>query len=223
MYKGKTVSVLVPIFNQYGLIPQFLKALQDSTVVPDCVVYFDNGLKIQNYLKEGDYPFKFEIYQPEKNMGTAIAWNYMIKNIGEERIIMNDDIFVQTDTIEKMVDTEGYVVACSKLSGINAFSCFLIRDLAINLVGYFDETISPNYCYFEDNDYVYRMKLLGVEVYRADCGADHYNGGSNTMKSLSPSRLQEHHLKFNYAKKRYITKWGAEPGMEIYTKPFNKE
>jgi len=224
MYKGKSVSILVPIFNQYQLIPQFLKALMESTVVPDNVIYFDNGLKnLLDYLKEDDYSFKFEIYQPEKNMGTAIAWNYMIKNTPEERIILNDDIFVHKNTIQNLIDTEGSLVACSKESTINVFSCFLIRDSCIEKIGYFDETISPHYAYFEDGDYARRILLANLEITRADCSADHYNGGSQTMKALPPSRLQEHHMKFNFARNNFFRKWGGLPGEEVYLKPFNKD
>jgi GT2 family glycosyltransferase len=221
MYKGKQVNILVPIFNQYGLIPKFLKALDDGTVKPDCVYYFDNGKSI-NTAREVNVDFQIKVFNPERNLGTAIAWNYMIRNTNEERIILNDDILVNPNLVEEFLNTPGDLVGCSKESGINVFSAFLIRDSCISKVGLFDESISPNYCYFEDNDYAYRMKLLGVEIARANCGAEHYHGGSQSMKALSPSRLQEHHMKFDLAKANYIRKWGGEPYHEGYITPYNK-
>lgn len=222
MYNGKKISILVPIFNQYKLVPKFLEHLQKGTVVPDLVMYFDNGKSFSN-LGLPKYTFEIEVVTPERNVGTAIAWNKMIRASKEERIILNDDILVDANLVEEFVKTQGDAVACSKESGINAFSAFLIRDSCIAKVGLFDESISPNYCYFEDNDYAHRMKLLHVEMTRANCGAIHYKGGSQTMKALSQSRLLEHHMKFDLAKANYISKWGGEPYKEVYTSPYNKE
>ena len=226
MYKDKLVYVGFPILNQYELLPSVLQSLSKGTVVPDKLIIVNNGLneyQIQKALLLDNYSFETKVLQPEKNIGVAKAWNMIIKESRDERLIMNDDILLEKDTLQVLLDTEGEVVCCEKPSGLNAFACFLIRDSAVEKVGYFDEAISPNYAYYEDNDYKRRMDLLGLSVKRAKCSAEHFMGGSRTMNTLSPSRLQAHHMRFNLATENYIKKWGGLPDEELFTVPYNQK
>jgi GT2 family glycosyltransferase len=92
----------------------------------------------------------------------------------------------------------------------------------INDVGHFDETLSPHYAYFEDNDYHYRMKLKGYDIKSVDgCKVMHENSG--TMKKYTPIELKWHHQKFREAQFRYVIKWGGMPGEEKYITPFGEE
>lgn len=224
MYKDKKVYVGFPILNRYDLLPLVFDGFCKSSIIPNEVIIVNNGLNkylIEKVLMLHHYPFTTRIIQPEKNIGVAKAWNMIIKETQIERIIINDDVIMNSDTIKALLDTDGEIVACSKFSSLNAYSCFLIRDSCVEKVGYFDEEISPDYAYFEDNDYQYRLELNGIVMKRADCSAEHINGGSRTMNAYSPSQLQVHHMKFNYARNNYIEKWGGEPYHETYTEEYN--
>jgi GT2 family glycosyltransferase len=104
--------------------------------------------------------------------------------------------------------------------GTTSFSCIQVPRKIINDVGYFDETISPFYAYFEDNDFHYRMKLKGYDIKSVPgCKVKHI--GSATFKKLTPVEQKLHHQKFNEAHYRYLMKWGGDPGKEQFTVPFN--
>ncbi len=91
----------------------------------------------------------------------------------------------------------------------------------VNSVGLFDEWISPNYGYFEDNDYHRRMKLLGFDI-RPIESAGVIHVGSSTLKNFSPYEEKIHHERFRAARDRYIQKWGGLPGEEKFLTPFGK-
>ena len=81
----------------------------------------------------------------------------------------------------------------------------------------FDEIFHP--AYYEDSDYLYRMKLLGIkqdidstlnpEIFRA----------SQTFEK-NPKLVNEA-MKNN--RLRYIEKWGNSPLLEIFTTPYNEK
>src|ERR1035437_1975660 len=99
-----------------------------------------------------------------------------------------------------------------------SFSCFMINKECWDKVGEFDEGFQP--CYFEDNDYHYRMKLSTVSalVYAPDL---FYHFGSRTQnealggRPICPSPMFENNRAY------FIRKWGGNPGSEKYTLPFN--
>ena len=218
------VTVGFPIYNRYDLLPQVVQALVDGNRKPDKIVIVDNGLKFNNKmlsLVEGTVDV--QVLSPSRNMGVAYAWNKIIEySKGSDCIIMNDDILVHKDTIYTMTNTTGYVVCCSPLSAINAFSLFAIRPWCVEAVGLFDESISPEYAYYEDNDFAYRMKLLDLEIVRAEVGADHIHGGSATFKKFTKEEEKVHHFRFRLAQSNYIKKWGGLPTEEKYLTPYNK-
>jgi len=112
------------------------------------------------------------------------------------------------------------VITCSNGLTTNAFSLFVISNFIIDKVGLFDETISPNYAYYEDNDYYRRMQLLGYNLNKVKaCNVGHYS--SATLKSYNSQQTREHHMRFNIATENYVKKWGGLPGKEIYTVPYN--
>jgi hypothetical protein len=87
------------------------------------------------------------------------------------------------------------------------FSCFCIRDRCVELVGEFDETISPGYAYYEDVDYAYRMiQVPEIRRPRIDAGIIHV--GSSTWRSGSPEEIKDHWRRFYAAKANFEKKWG---------------
>jgi GT2 family glycosyltransferase len=121
--------------------------------------------------------------------------------------------------VDKLDKGAEWTCICRPYGIINGFSCFGVQDSYIKKVGYFDETISPNYAYFEDNDAAYRMKLAGV--IGVDSEAEAVHDTSSTLKAFTPEQTAMHHIKFNLAQNNYIKKWGGLPLHETYRTPYN--
>jgi GT2 family glycosyltransferase len=209
------ISFCIPTLNQPELLKGLVESIYKGSLQPDKIFVINNGNANLNFLGN-----KVGKYKPGTNLGVAASWNYFIKNTDGIRIISNDDLVLYPDTLENFIS--GYKegkLNCILNSGINAFSFFGIDNSVIDKVGLFDESISPNYAYFEDNDYSYRMSLLGVEFNKINCKINHV--GSATIKKFNQAEMSLHHKKFNLARQNYIKKWGGEPGKEIYKTPYN--
>lgn len=202
-----SVHICVPVLNRYDLLRELLTSLRESTVQP-FVHIIDNGRNSPALVGafEG-YAGQTDIFIPDVPMGVAESWNWFIDNIPEERLITNDDITFASDSIEKMLAETLPFVSCTF-----GFSCFLLRDACIEVVGRFDETISPGYAYFEDMDYLRRMKLAGVQDAVVQCGVRHHQ--SATPQKYSALEQKLHHQRFQTAEQNYTRKWASDPSWE---------
>lgn len=99
------------------------------------------------------------------------------------------------------------------------FSCFMVVPHILDLVGEFDENIRP--AYFEDNDYHYRMKLLGYKSVVSN-HAPYYHFGSQTQ-NLDPNNPVVPGHVFEGIRNYYIEKWGGNPGHEQFVHPYADE
>jgi len=191
-----------------------------GTVKPDSIFIVDNG---KQYVPV-DYGIPLTVYTPEENLGVAGSWNYFITHTTGDRIIVNDDIQFCENTIENMVKKlrEGceFVCTCRPAGMLNGFSCFTISDSLIEKIGYFDDAISPNYAYFEDNDFARRMRLAGIPL--DESGAEAIHGHSSTLRAFNQKQLQDHNRRFELARNNYIKKWGGLPEHEVYATPYGK-
>jgi len=217
MYNGYNVTLCIPTLSEYDLLNNCIRSASEGSVKPDTILVMDNG-GLYNY--EG--PENVEVFSYGYNIGVAKSWNYFIKNVPEIRIISNDDIEFRQDTIKVLLDsyTGRTIHGIGGIDSLNIFSLFVFPDILVNTIGLFDESISPNYAYFEDNDYLYRMRLanIGLDVSPfVDVG--HYH--SATLKHMNVAQTNEHHKKFQLARENYVRKWGGQPWEEKYTTPFN--
>jgi GT2 family glycosyltransferase len=214
-------TLCIPTLKRYDLLERCIDSALSGSMVPDKIIIIDNGGSLIKKYKGVD------MYCPGENLGVAASWNWFIRVTEGDRIIVNDDIVFYDNTIEKLIEqlhnSDGFAWVCKPYGVLNGFSCFAISDKMIDLVGYFDETISPRYAYFEDNDYVRRMILAGISMDKFDCGASAYHDTSSTLKAFNNKEMQEHHRKFGIAQNNYIKKWGGLPGNEKYKTPYNKE
>lgn len=198
-----------------------LLSAEHGEVKPDYYYIIDNGGKLN--LTNLPASFDKRVYKltPEFNLGVAASWNHFL-NIDGIKLICNDDVQFYADTIKLLVDgvDENFIIYPAGVPSANSFSCFIIPDRIIKEVGNFDATISPNYAYYEDNDYHRRMKMLGYDLKGIEnCRLGHFQ--SATLKGYSKQELEEHHRKFRIATQNYKKKWGGLPGKEIYTYPYN--
>lgn len=195
------INVCVPVLKRYDLLKELLESLTRSTVVPDAVYIIDNGRQPARVGElVGIVPFT-KVLTPSRPMGVAESWNWFINNVPEERLITNDDIVFAPESLAAMMAAPKWFVSCGF-----GFSCFIIRDECVADVGLFDERISPGYGYFEDVDYLRRMRLLGVEDSVVQCGVVHKQ--SQTPAVYTPAEVNEHNQRFAIAKRNYGLKWG---------------
>lgn len=199
------INVCVPVFNRYDMLKKLVASLQSSTV-PVALHIIDNGRNstMLNWALGGTEAF---VKIPDTSMGLAESWNWFLDNVGEERCITNDDIEFAPDSLERMIEAPADFVSCSF-----GFSCFFIRQGCIDKVGRFDEMISPGYAYFEDMDYLRRMRAAGVVDDVVVCGVKHHQ--SQTVKGFTAAEMQEHNRKFYLAQENYTRKWASNPSWE---------
>jgi GT2 family glycosyltransferase len=180
-----------------------------SDVLVDKLWVFDNGRDNERLdLTLRGASMSVHVERPEKLVGLAVAWNWFLTNVPEERIISNDDIQFRQDSIGKIISSPADLV----WAGFG-FSCFLIRGACVRKIGLFDETISPGYAYYEDEDYLQRLDGRGTREPSAiaanvDAGLIHEH--SATLRAATHEQILEHHRKFKIAQANYIKKWHLE-------------
>jgi GT2 family glycosyltransferase len=200
------IHVCVPVLRRYDLLRDLLLSLRHSTVVPEEVYVIDNGKNAARLSAAVLVsPVTVIVKIPDTPMGVAESWNWFIMNAPEDRVIANDDVAFAPESLEKMAASE------ADLAWASGFSCFMIRDACVEKVGLFDETISPGYGYYEDEDYLQRLDGRGTRPRQAtaenvDCGVVHLH--SQTLKAASHAELMEHHRRFKVAQGNYMRKWG---------------
>lgn len=97
------------------------------------------------------------------------------------------------------------------------FCCWLAKTDILKVIGKFDENFQR--AYFEDNDFHYRIKLLGFEAIKV-VNAPMYHYGSQTQNA-DPNNPVVPPPMFIENREYYIKKWGGIPGFETYTHPYN--
>ena len=223
------ITVGIPVLNYYQGLFRLLTDLdicnKKSNLI-EKVIVVDNGGQ-GKFVSDKSFSFDCLVHNPEKNMGLAWAWNYILDNSAGTRLIANDDIRVSENFLSgfiEKIDTESVCYFQSVGCSLNAFSLFTITDYVVDKVGLFDEAISPNYAYFEDNDYFYRMERVGIELKQITLAEDINisHGGSKTLHNLNPEDSRAHNAKFELAKKNYIKKWGGIPRQEKFLNPYGK-
>jgi glycosyltransferase involved in cell wall biosynthesis len=158
---------------------------------------------------------KVRITRPHHNIGVAQAWNSIIKWNPQARwwFIVNADTAFSVEDIDRLEAAIRFHDVVT-LGGMLAFG---VRSSAIAKVGWFDENLHP--AYFEDNDWDYRARLLGVHIEKLGPPAEHF--GSATIRNSEAYRRQNDWT-FPLNRAYYASKWGGEVDHEVYTTPFDK-
>lgn len=220
------LHLCVPTLNRYDRLADMIASAKAGTVVPTDIWVIDNGGawisdREVNFIDEQNIQHHYTKFG--HNIGCAASWNWFIEQTKDVRIICNDDIQFSADAIEKLVAAfNPNAMLCPDSMAGSAFSCFLLPDNLVEKVGLFDDRLSPNYCYFEDNDLYRRMQLLGYGIETVkDCLVEHAK--SSTVSAMSAEDKERHHERFRRAEFRYKSKWGGLPNHEVYETPYNKE
>ena len=199
------INICVPVLKRYDLLEKLLLSLHESTIQPDTVYVINNGRdveRLKTVLLSSPCPTRTIL--PAVPLGLAEAWNIFIRRVPTERFIVNDDIEFAPTSVERMLDEKACFVSCTF-----GFSCFLLRDECVERVGFFDESISPGYAYFEDRDYLNRMREAGVVDSVVDCGVKHAQ--SQTPAAYTDEETIAHHKKFVIAQENFLRKWKTLP------------
>jgi GT2 family glycosyltransferase len=223
--------------NRYDKLENLLKSVETWTLMPDAIYVMDNGGKLEqaNFLDDfGDYEENPEFHKflipkekgeviilnPGYNMGVGSSWNWFIRLVPSEVVVIsNDDVVLDPEAFEnlyKAVEEHPENPIVNETEG--SWSLFAQRKSSLKDIGEYDENFWP--AYFEDNDYHYRMRQKGFERHIAD-GVTFSHETSSTLQAFTEEQMQQHHARFRLNQIYYLEKWGGEPLAEKYTKPFD--
>lgn len=226
------IHICVPTLNRYDMLGKLINSLRKGACKPTDIWIIDNGgdyfPQEAGDFREWDDPVVPQIRlhywrSVEGNIGVARAWNWFIANTSDVRIICNDDIQFDYNALQNMIQAwqSNAIMSPDSIIGSNSFSCFMLPDKIVNTIGYFDEKISPNYAYFEDNDYFRRLKLAGFDLLPAQAVLIEH-AQSSTLQAMSLQEQLLHHERFRLAEANYKEKWGGLPHHELYERPYNQ-
>lgn len=196
------------------LLPSLIKYATDD--FPEISIHVvDNGK--QNLSFVSDLVPCVHVYEQQHNLGVAASWNFLCKKIFQEHdyaVLLNDDIYLGygTQTINNSIQKYPYSLIQSNIS----WSVIIISKYIYDYIGEFDETFYP--AYYEDSDYLYRMKLKGL---RQDVDAELTPSVIRiSMTQEKDPELVNESMRVN--RERYIEKWGNSPLLETFLTPYNK-
>ena len=142
-------------------------------------------------------------------LGANGAWNLIIKStpFAPYWVIPNDDSWFEPGALQKIAEQ----VDPSKFNFVDInpkWSCVVPGEGAILTAGLWDEIFHP--IYYDDDEYEWRMNLLGVEFNHIAATVHHDN--SSTLKSGFNEKNQ---LTFSNNKSAFINKVASNNTNEI--------
>jgi GT2 family glycosyltransferase len=148
-------AIGIPTLNRADLLlPSLNKYLLDFKGIDIYII--DNGQ--QNISLS--HP-NIHIYEQEHNIGVAASWNKLCKIVFKKHdyiLLLNDDVYLGygTECVNDAIQKYPNKIVQSFIS----WSVILLSKYMYNYIGDFDETFYP--AYYEDSDYLYRMKIKGL-------------------------------------------------------------
>lgn len=204
------INICVPVLKRYDLLRKMVQSAQAGNLKPDVYYIINNGGNHKRLMDAlGDFDILARVHTPKQPLGVAESWNWFINRVPEERVIVNDDIEFRPNSLEQLLASKADIVWAEGVG----FSCFVLRDACVEKIGLFDETISPGYGYYEDEDYLQRLDGRGTREPSAisktvQCGVIHHR--SSTLQVATHVELLEHNRKFKIAQSNYAKKWSLE-------------
>ncbi len=174
------------------------------------LLVIDNGGRVPE-----DFPAHV-VHLPH-NIGVGASWNLVFQLTPRAPwwLIVNDDVAFGPGDLARLssvMDDEE-----AKIAMLLGFAAFAINQAALEKTGFFDGNLHPGYC--EDNDMTWRAKLVGVPLVEVEGHLEHE--GSATIRG-HPLYMSQNGTTFPQNLSYYHSKWGGNPGQEIYETPFNK-
>lgn len=203
--------ILIPTINRADLLADALYYYEQH--LPEIKVFvLDNGSQSISSRKN------IKVLSGMIPRGVAASWNFLIdvgiSNGFEYFLILNDDIILKkpSGVISRIIQTHKDSVMHIPKPSFH-LSAFILSKNIYNKVGGFDEHFKK--CFFEDNDYKYRVKLAGFEIrYENELNADVFRNSQTIEKDPKLGGYLEN-------REYYIKKWGGLPDEEKYKTPFD--
>jgi GT2 family glycosyltransferase len=205
-------AIGIPTLNRWDLLKEVIHKYLDD--FKDIDIYIiDNGK--QNIKNEINHK-NIIVHEPDYNYGVAKSWNLLCNTIfqyNENALILNDDIYLGygTDVVENAIKKSKVGIIQSEKN----WCVICINQNLFEMIGDFDEVFYP--AYYEDSDYLYRMKLEGIRQ-DVDATLNPLIFRASQTYEKNPELVNE---AMQNNRLRYIKKWGNSPLLEIYTKPYN--
>lgn len=207
-------SIGIPTLNRADLLlPSLEKYLVDFAKTDIHIV--DNGKQGLNILEKNEHIY---VHTQNENIGVAASWNKLCKLIFEKKdwaLLINDDVYLGygNSRVNMCAEMTEVGIVQSELN----WSVLLINKQLYEHIGEFDEEFFP--AYYEDSDYMYRLKLKGlIHDVNSQLNPIEYRVSQTYDKAPELVNLA---LKNN--RQRYIDKWGNVPLLEKYNTPFNNK
>lgn len=202
-------AIGIPTVNQWPMLREHLHSY--AMDMPDIAfVIVDNGNQgiTMDELPNG---YQFKVLSLPVNIGVAASWNVLLHYIftsHEYALILNDDVYLGLNQreIQAICDEQEGVEACAAplITGGKGFASFMLRYDTFQDTGDFDINYYP--AYFEDNDYVERLKAAGYS-HKTDMRLT----PKVFMGSQSIAKDPTLNLNFEKNRQRFIDKWGFDP------------
>ena len=173
---------MIPVLG-FATLSRFDMAqrLLDSIDYPvENLVIIDNSGKKEFEPRTSEYVLNTWLIRVPHGLGANGAWNLIIKSTPHAPywVIPNDDSWFAPGALEqiaKNVDTTAFNFVHVE----PRWSCVIPTEGSVMKAGLWDEVFHP--VYYDDDDYEWRMKELGVPFNTIDAVVHHDN--SSTLKS----------------------------------------
>jgi|GEM_PF-1008850 len=211
----------IPYLNRIDLLQEAIDSIK---------AYWDNLVLIDNSgrkeLATQSLGKDFLIIEPIVPLTFSQSQNAFISIANEKAcdfyMYMHNDAVADKETPEKLLELIQQLFETKRNWGAvftNHDTLAAYNMEAVRNVGQYDPVLPS---YFTDCDYYRRIILNGYEMINTDLNVIHQNGGSNTINSDYMVKLS-HNETFMLYRRYYLSKWGGDPGRELYTIPFNAQ
>jgi glycosyltransferase involved in cell wall biosynthesis len=145
------------------------------------------------------------LYFPE-NMGVGRSWNIGLKRGHEYTVLLSASMQIKGSLEEWLRQANDWGVY-----SYDSWHLIGIRKATVDKIGLIDENFYP--AYYEDNDYMRRMRLGGCDFVRIPIEVISAGNAMSIKNGVVPDfgRCEEHYKK----------KWGGLPGQETFNKEYN--
>ena len=173
---------MIPVLG-FATLSRFDMAqrLLDSIDYPvEHLVIVDNSGRKEFEPRTSDYVLNTWVIRVPSGLGANGAWNLIIKSTPHAPywVIPNDDSWFAPGALETIANN----VDKNAFNFVNVepkWSCVIPSEGSVMKAGLWDEVFHP--VYYDDDDYEWRMKELGVPFNTIDAVVHHDN--SSTLKS----------------------------------------
>jgi len=215
-------------FSNPKLLEKCIRSWPKLDFLVDRLVYFD-GYKWEEVFKD---VIEREVFNEigvggfgdSDHYGCSGSWNRLLQVAFEDNEDIDALVVVGSDTefrddflvgFINEIESQGLDFAVTREYSWN---CWCITKKCYEVVGDFDLSYIP--CYWEDNDYHYRVLLSGIKWdYVGDqTKFEHY--GSATIR-IDENYGSANNNNFFMNGDYFVSKWGGTPGDEKYIFPYN--